>query len=347
MSSTAERPWGVEGTEPDLSLIEAVTIDHVRAAAERLRGQAVRTPVLRHDAVDGAVTGRAVLKCESLQRVGAFKFRGGFNALSCLPDNAGGVISYSSGNHAQAIALSASLLGVRAVIVMPDNAPAVKIERTRAFLSDAPEGSGVELFDPVATVREELGRQIAEREGLVLIPPYDHPDVIAGQGTVALELFEQVGELDELYVCCGGGGLLSGCATVAKALCPGCTVIGVEPELGDDGMRSFRDGVLRTVRNPATIADGARTAFLGRYTFPIVRSRVDEMMTVTDAELIEGVRLCAEQLRLVVEPSGVLGLMGAVRRRAGADADQRVGVVISGGNVDMGLFSGWLERREE
>jgi threonine dehydratase len=334
-----------EGTPPDLSLADAVTIDDVRAAADRLAGVARRTPVMTSRSLDGAVGAGVFVKCENLQRVGAFKFRGAYNALSRLDPDARrrGVLTYSSGNHAQAVALAASLLGVPAVIVMPDNAPRVKLAATRAYLAGAPAGSEVVLYDPAVTVREELSGRLAGERGLAVVPPYDHPAVIAGQGTAALELFEEVGELDALFVCCGGGGLLSGCAVAAKSVCPACRVIGVEPELADDATRSFRDGVLRTVRNPPTIADGARTPYLGRYTFAIVRTLVDDMMTVSEREIVGAMALLMERLRLVVEPTGALATAGAIRAsREGSLRASRVGVVISGGNVDLAEVSGLL-----
>ncbi|MCC7389003.1 MAG: threo-3-hydroxy-L-aspartate ammonia-lyase [Phycisphaerales bacterium] len=334
-----------EGVPPDLSLADAVTIGDVRAAAARLAGVARRTPVMTSRSLDGAVGASVFVKCENLQRVGAFKFRGAYNALSRLDPDARrrGVLTYSSGNHAQAVALAASLLGIPAVIVMPDNAPRVKLAATRAYLAGAPAGSEVVLYDPAATVREELGGGLAAARGLEVVPPYDHPAVIAGQGTAALELFEEVGELDALFVCCGGGGLLSGCAVAAKAVCPACRVIGVEPELADDATRSFRDGVLRTARNPPTIADGARTPYLGRYTFAIVRTLVDGMMTVSEREIVGAMGLLMERLRLVVEPTGALATAGAIRAaREGSLRASRVGVVISGGNVDLAELSGLL-----
>lgn len=338
-----------EGAPPDLSLAESVTIEDVRAAAARLDGVARRTPVMTSRSLNEAVGAHVHVKCENLQRVGAFKFRGAYNALARLDDaaRARGVLTYSSGNHAQAVALAAGLLGVPAVIVMPQNAPRVKLAATRGYLSGAPSGSEVVLYDPGAVVREELGAQIAERRGLTVVPPYDHPRVIAGQGTVALELFEEVGDLDWLFVCCGGGGLLSGCAVVSRSVCPGCRVVGVEPTLADDATRSFRDGVLRTVKNPPTIADGARTPYLGRYTFALVRTHVDEMMTVSEAEITSAMGLLMARLRVVVEPTGALATAGAIRAaregRAGL-AGSRVGVVISGGNVDLAEVSGLVGR---
>ncbi len=340
-----------EGRPPDMSLVGSVTLTDVRAAAARLEGIARRTPVMTSRSFDDATAARVFFKCENLQRVGAFKFRGAYNALAMIVEaadsgntpRAAGVLAYSSGNHAQAVALAASLLDIPAVIVMPDNAPRVKLDATRAYLARAPEGSEIVLYDHATTVREELAQQLASQRGLTIVPPYDHPDVIAGQGTVALELFEEVGGLDWLFVCCGGGGLLSGCAVVSKALCPGCRVVGVEPEAGDDATRSFYDGVLRTVQNPATIADGARTPYLGRFTFPLVRTHVDEMMTVNDAELAAAMALCMERLRVVVEPTGALAAAGALKRGQDSEnriAGSRVGVVLSGGNVDLTAVSG-------
>lgn len=329
-------------TEPDFNLVGAVTLDDIITAAATIRPFASRTPVMTSRTLDERVGASVFLKCENFQRVGAFKFRGACNAISKLRDDAAGVLAYSSGNHAQGVALASSLLGVRAVIVMPENAPAVKLAATRGYLERGGiDGSRVVTYDPQSTSREALGAELAEREALTVIPPYDHPDVIAGQGTAALELFEDHGPLDTLFVCVGGGGLLSGCAVAAKALNPGCRVIGVEPELADDAARSFRTRTLHTVHNPPTIADGARTPSLGRYTFPLALTHADEIMTVPDDALRAAMRFCFERMKLVVEPSGVLGLAGAVHRR-GDLSGQRVGVIISGGNVDPNEFSAIL-----
>ncbi len=340
-TESQSRPWGSPGDAPDPSLVSSVTIDDIRAAGERIRGVAVRTPALRFPRLD-AMTGVSVtLKCENLQPIGAFKIRGAVNAMARLDEDqrARGVLTYSSGNHAQGIAYASARMRIPATIVMPANAPRVKLDATRRLLADAPEGSGVIEYDPASTSREELGRRLAGERGLHLIPPYDHPDVIAGQGTAALELFEDAGPFDALFVCCGGGGLLSGCATVARALCPSCLVIGVEPELADDAKRSLESGVLCTVSNPPTIADGTRTPFLGRYTFPIIRERVDEIMTVSEREIADATLFCFETLRLVVEPSGALGVAGAIRAaRAGRDIGARVGVIVSGGNIDLAML---------
>ena len=347
---TPAEPWGIDGQAPDTALASCVTADDVRGAARVLDGAALPTPAVEHPWLNERFGARVFLKCENLQRVGAFKFRGAYRAMSRLDASARdrGVLAYSSGNHAQAVAHSAALLGIRAVILMPSTAPRVKLERTREFLVAAPGGSRVQTYDPATETREVLGRSIAADEGLTIVPPYDHPDVIAGQGTAALELIEDVGPLDRLYVCVGGGGLLSGCAVIAKDLGPGITVIGCEPALADDAARSFRDRVLRTVKNPATIADGARTPYLGRYTFPVILSRVDGFATVSEDELAAWTRAGIERLRMVIEPSGVLGLAGLAREaEAGlVEPGSRVGVIVSGGNVDSAALSGLLGARE-
>lgn len=319
-----------------------VTFADIERASERLSGVAHRTPVMTSRAVTEWVgAGEVFLKCENFQRVGAFKFRGAYNALSNLDESAraGGVLTYSSGNHAQAVALSGRLLGITTVIVMPSDAPEVKKRATRGYLG---EGSEVVEYHRSTTRREELGGRIASARGLTIVPPYDHPDVIAGQGTCAKELIDEVGELDALFVCCGGGGLLSGCAIAARALSPACVVVGVEPEAGDDATRSFESRTLCAVEDPPTIADGARTPFLGRWTFPLVLANVDRMLSVTDADLIEAMGLCFERMRIVIEPTGGLGLCGARRAaREGMDipvVGARIGVIVSGGNVDRSRF---------
>lgn len=305
------------------------TIDSVRAAAERLRGVAHRTPVFTSRTLDERVGARVFLKAENLQRVGAFKFRGAYNALSRLDEQArsAGVLAYSSGNHAQAVALAGRLLGIRTTIVMPVNAPAAKLAATRGY------GAEVITYDPAETVREQLAQRIARERGMTVIPPYDHVDIVAGQGTAALELLEDVGPLDALYAPCGGGGLLSGTAIVARALSPEGTVVGVEPELADDATRSFRTGELHSVMNPPTIADGLRTPSLGTVTFPLVLQNVDEMVTVSDAEIIDAMRFLWTRLKLVVEPSGAAGLAPLLRPEPARGG--RIGVIISGGNVDL------------
>ncbi|WP_309680760.1 threo-3-hydroxy-L-aspartate ammonia-lyase, partial [Polaromonas sp.] len=262
------------------------TFADVIAAAQRLDGQAHRTPVLRSRTADDRLRASVFFKCENFQRMGAFKFRGAFNALSrfSAAQRKAGVITFSSGNHAQAVALSARLLGIPAVILMPLDAPPAKVDATRGY------GGEVILFDRFKQDREALTREIAQARGMTLIPPYDHPDVIAGQGTAAKELFEEVGELDYLFVCLGGGGLLSGSALSARALSPACKVYGVEPEAGNDGQQSFRSGAIVNIPTPRTIADGAQTQHLGDYTFGVIRRDVDDILTVSDAQLVQAMR---------------------------------------------------------
>lgn len=325
-----------------MSLANIVSIDDIRAASERIEGVAKRTPVMTSRTLDERVEASVFLKCESFQRAGSFKFRGAVSAISKLEPDGPGVLTYSSGNHAQAVALASMMLGIRATIVMPDNAPSVKRRATQGYLdAGGIEGSEVVLYNPETQTREEIGAKLAEERGQTIVPPYDHPDVIAGQGTAAMELIDEVGQLDMLYVCCGGGGLLSGSAVAAKALSPNCRVFGVEPELADDATRSFQTHELHTVRNPPTIADGARTPHLGRYTFPIVLAHVDDMLTVSDDELRAQMRFCFQRMKIVVEPTGVLGLAGLAKqaRDYNLGGAQRIGVVLSGGNVDLSMFS--------
>jgi threonine dehydratase len=300
-------------------------------AAGRLKGIAHLTPVATSRTLDERLGARLYLKCENLQRAGAFKFRGAYNAVSKLlpQERSRGVLTYSSGNHAQATALACRLLGAQATIVMPENAPAAKRRATEGY------GARIVAYDPAREKREEVAERLRREGDPVLVPPYDHADVIAGQGTAARELFGEVGTLDLLLVCCGGGGLLSGSALAARALAPGCRVVGVEPELADDATRSFVTGVLQTVSNPPTIADGARTPSLGTLTFPLVLQNVDEMATVSDDDLVRAMRFVWERMKLVVEPTGVLGLAAALSGRVDVRG-KRVGVILSGGNVDLG-----------
>jgi threonine dehydratase len=309
----------------------------VEAAAERLRGIAHRTPVATSRTLDAQLQATILMKCENLQRAGAFKFRGAYNAIARLSpiDRARGVLTYSSGNHAQAVALASRLLGAAATVVMPKNAPGPKRQATEGY------GATVVDYDPARDDREQVAARLQEERQLVFIPPFDHPDVIAGQGTATRELLQEVESLDLLLVPCGGGGLLSGSAIAAKHLAPRCRVIGVEPELGDDATRSFHTGVLQTVRNPATIADGARTPSLGRLTFPLVRQYVDDMVTVSDQDLVETLRFLMERMKLVVEPTGALGLAAAYRGRVDVRG-RRVGVILSGGNADIGAVGDLL-----
>jgi threonine dehydratase len=301
----------------------------ILAAQKRLHGQANITPVMTSRTLDRRAGARVYLKCENFQRVGAFKFRGAFNAMSQLSRDEckRGVITHSSGNHAQAVALVGRLLGIQTTIVMPDDAPATKRAATQAY------GAKIVDYNPQDTTRETISRALEKKHGYVLIPPYDHVEIVAGQGTAALELFEKLQSLDMLLVPCGGGGLLSGSAIVAKEKGPKCQVIGIEPKLADDATRSFQTGTLHTIKNPPTIADGTRTPSLGeQVTFSLVMKYVDAMKTVSEGSIIEAVKFLFYRMKIVVEPSGALGvaalLSGTVKPRG------RVGVIISGGNID-------------
>lgn len=307
-----------------------VTFETIAAAAERLRDVAHRTPVLTSRTVNDRTQSQVFFKCENFQRTGSFKFRGAYNALSQLSpeQRQQGVLTYSSGNHAQAIALAGQLLGIATAIVMPKDAPAVKQAATRGY------GAEVLLYDRSQIGRESFAESIAAERGSTLIPPFDHPHVIAGQGTAAKELIEAVGPLDLLLVCCGGGGLISGCAIAADALSPGCRVIGVEPAAGDDVTRSFQTKTIQTVHNPDTIADGARTPCPGKLTFPLILRYVSDMRTVTDDQLIRAMLFLWERLKIVVEPTGALAT-AALLEGLVDPCPPRVGVIISGGNVDL------------
>ncbi|QVN21649.1 threo-3-hydroxy-L-aspartate ammonia-lyase [Burkholderia pyrrocinia] len=309
------------------------TYDDVAAAAARLEGHAHRTPVMTSRTIDEALGAQVFFKCENLQRMGAFKFRGAFNALSRFDaeQRRHGGVAFSSGNHAQAIALAARILGIPATIVMPQDAPAAKMAATRGY------GGNVVTYDRYTEDREQIGRDLAEKHGLTLIPPYDHPDVIAGQGTAAKELFDEVGPLDAVFTPLGGGGLLSGTALATRALAPHAQLYGVEPEAGNDGQQSFQSGAIVHIDTPRTIADGAQTQHLGNLTFPIIRRDVDDILTATDAELVDCMRFFATRMKIVVEPTGCLSF-AAVRRMKDALQGKRVGVVISGGNVDLENF---------
>jgi threonine dehydratase len=314
-----------------------VTFADIEAAARRIAGVARVTPVMTSRSLDERLGARVFLKCENLQRAGAFKFRGAYNAISKLDESerARGILAYSSGNHAQAVALASKLLGARATIVMPADATAAKRKATEGY------GARVVPYDPAREDREEVARRLRAEGDAILIPPFDHPDVVAGQGTSAVELFHEIGALDLLLVPCGGGGLLSGSAIAARRLSPGCRVVGVEPEAGDDATRSFRTGTLHTVRNPKTIADGARTPSLGAVTFPLVRQYVDDMVTVSDDDLLRAMRFLWERMKLVVEPTGALGLAAAWKGAVSVGGS--VGVILSGGNVDLSAAFAWPE----
>ncbi|WP_369050691.1 threo-3-hydroxy-L-aspartate ammonia-lyase [Burkholderia gladioli] len=309
------------------------TYADVAAAAERIAGHAHRTPVLTSRTVDEELGAQVFFKCENLQRMGAFKFRGAFNALSRFSEaqRKTGVVAFSSGNHAQAIALSARLLGMPATIVMPHDAPAAKVAATRGY------GGRVVIYDRYRDDREQIGRELAEKEGLTLIPPYDHADVIAGQGTAAAELFQEVGALDAVFAPLGGGGLLSGTALATRELSPGAELYGVEPAAGNDGQQSFAAGSIVHIDTPKTIADGAQTQHLGNLTFQIIRRDVNAILTASDAELVEGMRFFASRMKMLVEPTGCLSFAAARQRKAQLEG-KRVGIIVSGGNVDLEKF---------
>jgi len=302
--------------------------DLVIEAQKRLEGHAHVTPVMTSQTLNDITGAQIFLKCENFQRMGAFKFRGAFNAMSQLTEEQKkrGVLTYSSGNHAQAVALVGRLLEILTVVVMPNNAPVIKREATEAY------GATVVEYDPEETTREEICRDLESRHGHTLVPPYDHINIVAGQGTAAKELIDAVKPLDMLLVPCGGGGLLSGCALAAKGSDPNCRVIGIEPELADDATKSFHTGKLHTVKNPPTIADGTRTPSLGEVTFPLVLEYVDDMQTVSESAIMDAVKFLFYRMKLVVEPSGVLGL--AALLGGSVIPDGRVGIILSGGNID-------------
>ncbi len=310
-----------------------VTLDDVEDAADRLAGVANRTPVLTSRTLNDRVGAEVYLKAECFQRTGSFKFRGAFNAIASLPalDRARGVATYSSGNHAQAVALAAALHDVRAVILMPEDAPALKIAATRDY------GAEIVTYDRYSEERDTLGDALAHDRGMTLIPPYNHWDVIAGQGTTALELFAEVSPLDTLMVCVGGGGLISGCATVAKAQAAPPRVVGVEPGAGDDARRSLQEGRIVTIPTPRTIADGQQTTSVGERTFAVIQERVDDIVTVTDPEIVSAMRFVFERLNVVLEPSGASALAAVMAGKVDVTG-QRVGVTLSGGNIGVDRF---------
>ncbi|MFW6465951.1 threo-3-hydroxy-L-aspartate ammonia-lyase [Acinetobacter baumannii] len=311
--------------------------EDVAAAAERIKDFINKTPVLTSRTVNNEFEAEVFFKCENFQRVGAFKFRGAMNALLQFNETQkkAGVVAFSSGNHAQAIALSSKILGIPATIIMPKDAPAAKMAATREY------GGSIVIFDRYTEDREKIGKEIAEKNGLTLIPSYDHPHVIAGQGTAAKELFEEVGDLDYLFVCLGGGGLLAGSALSARQLSSNCKIYGVEPALGNDGQMSFRKGEIVHIDTPPTIADGAQTQYLGKLTFPIIQQKVDDILTVTDEELINAMKFFAERMKMVVEPTGCLGF-AAARNLKDELKGKRIGIIISGGNVDISKYAEFL-----
>lgn len=321
--------------------MEAITLptySDVVAAAGRVEGFAHQTPVLTSRTINEEIGAQVFFKCENLQRTGSFKFRGAFNSLAKFSElqRKAGVVAFSSGNHAQGIALAAALLQMPATIVMPTDAPASKVAATKGY------GATVVFYDRYTEDREAIGSSLAQERGMTLIPSYDHPDVLSGQGTAAKELFESVGKLDALFVGLGGGGMLSGTTLATRALAPDCLLYGVEPEVGNDGQRSFRSGEIVHIDTPDTIADGAQTQHLGQYTFPIILAGVNEILTASDAELIEGMKFFAQRMKIVVEPTGCLGI-AAVRQMKDRLKGKRVGVIITGGNIDIDRFARLLQ----
>ncbi|SEK62717.1 threonine dehydratase [Pseudomonas sp. NFIX51] len=314
------------------------TYQDVVDASTRLEGVANATPVLTSRTIDDEIGAKVFFKCENYQRTGSFKFRGAYNSLAKFSEaqRRGGVVAFSSGNHAQGIALAASLLKIPATIVMPTDAPAAKVAATKGY------GAEVVFYDRYTEDREAIGKALAARHGMTLIPSYDHPDVLCGQGTAAKELFDSVGQLDALFVGLGGGGMLSGTTLATRALSPGCTLIGVEPEAGNDGQQSFNSGEIVHIDTPDTIADGAQTQHLGNYTFPIILNGVDRIVTVTDEELICAMKFFAQSMKTVVEPTGCLGL-AAARKLRNELQGKRVGIIITGGNIDIDKFGKFLQ----
>ena len=314
------------------------TYEDVARAAQTLKGVAHRTPVLTSATADRLTGAKVFFKCENLQRMGAFKFRGGYNAIANLSpeQRRAGVLTYSSGNHAQAIALAGKLLGVATTIIMPHDAPAAKKAATQEY------GATVVSYDRYKQDREDVARDIQQKTGMAIIPPYDHLHVIAGQGTAALELLEDVGELDYLLVCLGGGGLLAGSALAASVLSPQCKMFGVEPEAGNDGQQSLRKGEVVRIEPPRSIADGALTLYLGQLTFGVIKQRVKDILTVTDPQLIATMKFFAERMKIVVEPTGCLGAAALMHGALSVEKGARVGVILSGGKVDLAAYAGFL-----
>ncbi|MDB5553610.1 MAG: serine racemase [Rhizobium sp.] len=317
-----------------MTALRIPTFDDIREAQKRIAGVAHHTPVLTSRTADASVGANLFFKAENLQRGGAFKFRGAYNSIAALDaaTRARGVVAFSSGNHAQALAYAARLQNIPATIVMPKDAPEIKVAATKGY------GADIVFYDRYTEDREAISRRAAEERGATLIPPYDYPEVIAGQGTAALELFETVGELDLLVTPLGGGGLLSGGALAARALSRGCKVIGVEPEAGNDGQQSLRKGEIVRIPVPKSIADGALTTYVGQHNFPIMQANVDDIVTVSDAQLVETMRFFAERMKIIVEPTGCLAA-AAIMHGVIACSRRRVGILLSGGNVDLVTFA--------
>ncbi len=322
-----------------MTILTLPTYQDIQAAAKRIAGLANRTPVMTSRTANEEFGAELFFKCENFQRMGAFKFRGALNALAQFtPEQKKvGVIAFSSGNHAQGIALAAQILNIPATILMPLDAPEVKVAATKGY------GANVITFDRYTQDREQLCQELAQKHGYTLIPPFDHPHIIAGQGTAAKELIEEVGELDALFVCLGGGGLLSGCALATRALSPNCMIYGVEPEAGNDAQQSFRSGKIVHINTPKTIADGAQTQHLGQYTFAIIQKNVDDILTVTDEQLIDRMKFYAERMKIVVEPTGCLSFAAALAQKDKLKG-KRVGIIVSGGNVDIQHFAQLISR---
>lgn len=320
----------------------SVSFDDITLASETLLGIAHRTPVLTSSTVDRLTGGQIFLKCENFQRTGAFKFRGAYNALSRLDfdQKKRGILTFSSGNHAQAIALSGSILGIPTTVIMPDDAPEIKLQATKKY------GAEVVEYNRNEITREKLAEQLSIERGISIIPPYDHKDIIAGQGTTVLELVSDYPDLDLVLTPCGGAGLLSGSAIAAKGLRPECLVMGVEPKNADDATRSFRSGQLQTVENPNTVADGARTPYLGKITFPLVMQYVDDMVTVSEQSILKAMYFLWTRMKLIVEPTGALALAALLDGSIEAN-NRRIGVVLSGGNVDVRQAAKWFEAMED
>jgi threonine dehydratase len=320
-----------------MNITASLQFSDVQQAAKRIHGAAHRTPVMTSRTANKIAGAELFFKCENLQRIGAFKFRGAYNALSqfSAEQRSNGVLTFSSGNHAQAIALSASLLGIRSAIIMPEDAPEAKIRATKGY------GAEVITYNRYTEDREEIARRLAEERKMTLIPPYDHADVICGQGTAAMELFEDDGELDVLLVCLGGGGLLAGSALAASGLSPKCKVVGVEPELGNDGQQSLRKGEIVHIAVPDTIADGAKVTHIGQRNFQVIQRHVDDIVTVPDAQLIETMKFFAERMKIVVEPTGCLGAAAALHQ-AYPVSGKKVGIILSGGNIDLPVLAKFL-----
>ena len=320
-----------------MNKLPAPTYKDVAEAHQRILPYLNKTPVLTSRTINELTGAQFYFKCENFQRMGAFKFRGAMNALSqfTAQQRKNGVVTFSSGNHAQAIALSAKLLGIPATIIMPEDAPKAKMEATKGY------GGRMITYNRYTEDREKIGQQLAQKEGLTLIPPYDHPHIIAGQGTAAKELFDEVGQLDMLFVPLGGGGLLSGSLLSTKPLSPDCKIFGVEPLAGNDGQQSLRKGEIIHIDTPKTIADGAQTQHLGNYTFEIIRNHVNDILTATDEELISAMQFYAQRMKIIVEPTGCLSL-AAARQFGDKLKGKKIGIIISGGNVDIAQYGRFL-----